>query len=53
MAHGGRRLAHAFLELNRREPGLGHPLQAACEARARLVCKGASAQRRPPKVHSN
>eukprot|EP00913_Durusdinium_trenchii_P003841 g3557.t1 len=24
-------LAHAFLELNRREPGLGHPLQAACE----------------------
>jgi len=24
-------LAHAFLELNRREPGLGHPLEHACE----------------------
>ena len=28
------RLAHAFLELNRREPGLGHPLEHACEVTA-------------------
>ena len=28
-------LAHAFLELNRREPGLGQPLECACEAFAK------------------
>ena len=36
------RLACAFLELNRREPGLGHPLESACEVPKMLRSLGKS-----------
>eukprot|EP00435_Cladocopium_sp_Y103_P021317 s555_g5.t1 len=33
-------LASAFLELDRREPGLGHPLESACEVLHSGLCSG-------------